>query len=55
MTSENEDTGSKAAINKKKNELGKISLADANKTSLVKIEEVDKCFGVASIFLCNDL
>lgn len=50
MTCESEETGSKASIAKKKQELGK----DAAKSGLLKIDEVDKCFGSAAIFLCNE-
>jgi len=54
MTCDSEENGSKASINRKKQELGRMSAAEAAKASLLKIDEVDKCFGSAAIFLCNE-
>lgn len=54
MTCDSEENGSKASINKKKQELGRMNAADIAKANLVQIDEVDKCFGSASVFLCNE-
>jgi len=51
MTMENEENNSKVVIHKKKMEL--LKSKDNNEKFL--LDEVDKCFGNASIFLCNEL